>query len=58
MLKISAIILFYYHNNKENIMNYTLINSSEYAKRVKDLRARMATDGVDLVMGFSNLLEI
>lgn len=39
-------------------MNYTLINSSEYAKRVKDLRARMATDGVDLVMGFSNLLEI
>ena len=39
-------------------MNYATVKSSEYAIRVKALREKMAKDGVDMVMGFSNLLEI
>ncbi|MBQ8374346.1 MAG: aminopeptidase P family protein [Clostridia bacterium] len=39
-------------------MNYTTIQKEEYGKRVAALRAQMAKDGVDLVMGFSNLLEL
>jgi Xaa-Pro aminopeptidase len=34
------------------------IKPAEYAKRVEDLRKRMAEKNVDLVVGFSNLLEI
>lgn len=39
-------------------MNYTKIDKSEYAKRVTALRAIMAKDGVDMVMGYSNLVEL
>ena len=39
-------------------MNYPKIDPKEYAKRVEKLREVMAKDGVDLVVGFSNLLEI
>ena len=39
-------------------MNYCKISKSEYSKRIASLRAQMAKDGVDLVVGFSNLLEI
>ena len=39
-------------------MNYPKIESTEYAKRIEYLRAEMAKRGVDLVVGFSNLLEI
>lgn len=39
-------------------MNYPTINPSEYTARVAKLREQMAKDGVDLVVGFSNLLEI
>ena len=39
-------------------MNYTTINSIEYTNRVHALRQQMEKDGVDLVVGFSNLLEI
>lgn len=39
-------------------MNYPKIEGNEYLKRVKDLRVKMAEEGVDLVVGFSNLLEI
>lgn len=39
-------------------MNYTTINPVEYASRVDNLRKQMEKDGVDLVVGFSNLLEI
>ncbi len=39
-------------------MNYTKIDKSEYAKRVATLRAQMAKDGVDMVMGYSNLVEL
>ena len=34
------------------------IQGQEYLKRVNDLRAKMAEEGVDVVVGFSNLLEI
>ena len=34
------------------------IQPAEYLKRVNDLRAKMAENGVDVVVGFSNLLEI
>lgn len=39
-------------------MNYPRIESQEYTVRVADLRARMAKADVDLVVGFSNLLEL
>ena len=39
-------------------MNFPKIEATEYAKRVADLRKKMAEEGVDLVVGFSNLLEI
>lgn len=39
-------------------MNYSQINKSEYTKRVTALRNQMAKDGVDLVMGYSNLVEL
>ena len=34
------------------------IQGQEYLKRVNDLRVKMAEEGVDVVVGFSNLLEI
>lgn len=39
-------------------MEYTVINSNEYTKRVENLRKVMAKDGVDMVMGYSNLVEL
>ncbi|MBR6523727.1 MAG: aminopeptidase P family protein [Clostridia bacterium] len=39
-------------------MNYPKIEASEYLQRVNGLRKFMAREGVDLVVGFSNLLEI
>lgn len=39
-------------------MNYPTISTSEYQKRVDDLRKVMAEKNIDLVIGFSNLLEI
>ncbi|MBQ5777721.1 MAG: aminopeptidase P family N-terminal domain-containing protein, partial [Oscillospiraceae bacterium] len=39
-------------------MNYPKIESKEYLARVEALRRQMAKDGVDIVVGFSNLLEI
>ena len=39
-------------------MNYPKIQPQEYARRVEDLRKIMDEKGVDLVVGFSNLLEI
>lgn len=39
-------------------MNYPKIEALEYKKRVDTLRCFMAKEGVDLVVGFSNLLEI
>ena len=39
-------------------MNYPKIENREYLQRVNALRAEMAKRGVDLVVGFSNLLEI
>ncbi len=39
-------------------MNYPVISSEEYLGRVNALRNKMAEMGVDLVVGFSNLLEI
>ena len=39
-------------------MNYPTIEANEYLKRVESLREKMAQNGVDLVVGFSNLLEI
>ena len=39
-------------------MNFTTIAPSEYQDRVDALRQIMAEKGVDLVVGFSNLLEI
>ena len=39
-------------------MNYKKIEGTEYQKRVDDLRVKMAEKGVDIVVGFSNLLEI
>lgn len=39
-------------------MNYPKIEGQEFLQRVNALRAKMAEDGVDLVVGFSNLLEI
>ena len=39
-------------------MNFVTIESNEYQQRVDALRKVMAEKGVDLVVGFSNLLEI
>lgn len=39
-------------------MNYPKIEGKEYLQRIDALRNVMARDGVDLVVGFSNLLEI
>lgn len=39
-------------------MNQTIIKPEEYSLRVRNLREQMAKDGVDIVVGFSNLLEI
>ena len=39
-------------------MNYPKIEGNEYLKRVEYLREKMQAAGVDLVVGFSNLLEI
>jgi len=39
-------------------MNYPKIEGKEYQKRVNYLREKMAENGVDIVVGFSNLLEI
>lgn len=39
-------------------MNYPKIEGKEYLARVNALRKKMAEDGVDVVVGFSNLLEI
>jgi len=39
-------------------MHYPKIESQEYLQRVSGLRRRMAEAGVDLVVGFSNLLEM
>ena len=39
-------------------MNYPKIEAQEYLARVNALRGEMAKQGVDLVVGFSNLLEI
>ena len=39
-------------------MNYTKIDRQEYAARVNALREQMAKDGVDMVMGYSNLVEL
>ncbi len=39
-------------------MNYPTIQANEYQQRVDALRKVMAQKGVDLVVGFSNLLEI
>ncbi|MBR2375211.1 MAG: aminopeptidase P family protein [Clostridia bacterium] len=39
-------------------MNYPTIEAKEYAQRVEAIRLKMAENGVDLLVGFSNLLEI
>ena len=39
-------------------MNYPTIEGKEYLQRINYLRTKMAEQGVDLVVGFSNLLEI
>ena len=39
-------------------MNYPTIQGNEYLQRVNALRAEMAKRNVDVVVGFSNLLEI
>ncbi|MBQ4269701.1 MAG: aminopeptidase P family N-terminal domain-containing protein, partial [Clostridia bacterium] len=39
-------------------MNYPTIESKEFSARVEAIRAKMNENGVDLLVGFSNLLEI
>ncbi len=39
-------------------MNYPTIEGKEYLARVNALRAKMAEENIDVVVGFSNLLEI
>ena len=39
-------------------MNYPTIEAKEYAQRVEAIRAKMNENGVDLLVAFSNLLEI
>jgi hypothetical protein len=37
-------------------MNFPRIEANEYSARIEAFRKRMANAGVDLVVGFSNLL--
>ena len=39
-------------------MNYPKIDGREYQARIAALRSKMSRENVDLVIGFSNLLEI
>ena len=39
-------------------MNYPTIEAKEYAQRVETIRAKMNEQNVDILVGFSNLLEI
>ena len=39
-------------------MNYPTIEAKEYAQRVEAIRAKMQEQGIDILVGFSNLLEI
>ncbi|MBQ3505663.1 MAG: aminopeptidase P family protein [Clostridia bacterium] len=39
-------------------MNYPTIEAKEYAQRVEAIRAKMHEQGIDILVGFSNLLEI
>lgn len=39
-------------------MNYPTIEAKEYAQRVETIRAKMQEQGIDILVGFSNLLEI
>ena len=39
-------------------MNYPTIEAKEYAQRVEAIRAKMNEQGIDILVGFSNLLEI
>ena len=39
-------------------MNYPKIEGREYVERINKIRAKMDEHGVDLLVGFSNLLEI
>lgn len=39
-------------------MNYPTIDAKEYAQRVQAIRAKMEEKGIDILVGFSNLLEI
>lgn len=39
-------------------MNYPTIDAKEYAQRVQAIRAKMDEKGIDILVGFSNLLEI
>ena len=39
-------------------MNYPTIEAKEYAQRVEAIRAKMHEQGIDVLVGFSNLLEI
>ena len=39
-------------------MNYATINSKVYSVRVENLRKQMVKEDVDLVIGYSNLLEL
>ena len=39
-------------------MNFPRIEANEYSARIEAFRKRMAAKDVDLVVGFSNLLEI
>ncbi|MBQ4601648.1 MAG: hypothetical protein IJB24_02200, partial [Clostridia bacterium] len=39
-------------------MNYPTISAAEYTARVNNLRCEMEKQNVDIVIGFSNLLEI
>ena len=40
------------------MMNYPKLNATEYTNRVSAIRAKMAEQGIDFLIGFSNLLEI
>ena len=39
-------------------MNYPVIEAKEYEQRIEKIRVKMAEKGVDVLVGFSNLLEI
>ena len=53
-------ILKYKNTNKkgEKTVNFPVIEAKEYAERVEALRKKMKEMDVDVVVGFSNLLEI